>query len=261
MSKTPCISIYGMSAVHNIPNSNIQDLCPAFGDEQNAELSALFPKIPLRRIPRYARMGLLAGVKALQAIPFNQETGLVVGTAYAGIQMSFDFMNSILDAEPRLSSPTAFSHAVNNMGAGLLSLYLNLQGPCHTVTQFSLSFAGALQTASTLIHSNRAEFVLVGCMDEVDQRFTKICSAENLQLAEGAIFFIVGKEDENLPKISTSWTVKTSSDLVTEQSPLMRETPLYHALTTMMAIENSQNQDISCTSQHTQVCATIHIES
>ncbi len=256
MSNSPSLSIFSSGAVHNVTqNHSVNNPpAPAFTQEDNAKLSALFPNAPLRRIPRYARMGLLACAQALTNIPAEQRTslGLVVGTAYAGMGMSMDFMDSILDAEPRLSSPTAFSHAVNNMGAGLLSLYLGLQGPCHTATQFALSFAAAIQAAATLIYANRAEYVLVGCMDETDARFHKF-SPKNT-LFEGAIFFLVGKEDANHPKISIDWDEFSPENLINNQP---HTTALQSAAATLQAIEAKKDHAILC--QENGNCATIRI--
>ncbi len=195
-----------------------------------SDLPLLLPKTNMRRVPRYAKMGLLAAAKTLQDAGFAIPSGtqeqstqkaknmaLVIGTAFSSSQMNIDFMDSILDNSPELSSPTAFSHAVNNMGAGLISLILDIQGGCQTITQFDQSFAGAIQSALLLLASGKNDYVLVGAVDELDKRFTYTCK-EKLQstpypLTEGAVFFLLGKEEkgekeekeENKPAISISW--------------------------------------------------------
>lgn len=156
------------------------------------------PSPALRRVPRYARMGLLAALRAMQAAGWTKdshtgetgETALIIGSAWGGAQMSMDFMDSLLDDGPRLSSPTAFSHAVNNMGAGLISLLLDLRGACQTVSQFGLSFAGAVQAAALELGLGRARRVLVGALDESDPRFFRACpEAEGFGPArEGSVF-------------------------------------------------------------------------
>ncbi len=251
---TACLSVLGAGAIHNISDDYNKDNPPppVLNTEENTKLSTLFPKAPLRRIPPYARMGLLACAKALEGydnLPI-QSMGLVVGTAYAGIKMSMDFMDSILDAEPRLSSPTAFSHAVNNMGAGLLSLYLGLQGPCHTVTQFELSFAGAIQAANSLIYSGRAPYVLVGCMDESDPRFSKVCPEKGI--FEGAAFLLVTKEQANLPKICVNFHAQASPEQFEPSS-------LHSAVASVDALIKQNEKIIFCKSNNN-LCASIHIE-
>jgi hypothetical protein len=235
-------------------------------------LAELFEKLPLRRIPRYARMALLAAKLALRTAPAVNETrlGLVLGSAYASSQMSMDFMDSILDAEPRLSSPTAFSHAVNNMGAGLLSLYLGLRGPCCTVTQFDLSFAGALYLATNLLHSNRADAVLVGAVDEVDARFLQTCTpcmpSCALPHTAGAVFFLVTKPKEQLPHISVTWgKEKNVADTVFvagEQRALYGESPIAQALDTVLALHSlqaGQHGVAFAHDAHTDMAAAVHI--
>lgn len=290
------LSIAGKGLVHSLGDYNALcraydngDTCPAQSDLPKVDTAALadfLPKNVLRRIPRYARMGLLAAQRALDdsGLELKRENiGLVIGTAHAGVQMSMDFMDSILDGTPRLSSPTSFSHAVNNMGAGLLSLYLGLRAPCHTVTQFTLSFAGALQTASTILHAGRAEYVLVGAIDEQDPRFVRTCPQDllppqnspyaHLPLTEGAVFFLVGKANakeaestnagENAPvQISQVWQNKNSSPYAQNvlQHPfgmhasLYGITPMAQALDVLIALHNMKNTQtthvISCADAH-----------
>ncbi len=212
---TPWLKICGAGLVYTLPHvaaHSAQSLPRVKGQTKDLiqpdlqELPELLsqwrgkPCPPLRRIPLYARMGLLAALRALQESQWpmadeeqgHADTALILGTAHSGIVMSMDFMDSILDAEPRLSSPTAFSHAVNNMGAGLMSLLLDVRGPCQTLSQFELSFAGAVHTAALLLHSGRVKKALVGAMDECDARFSACCPSMT-NTAQGAVFFCMEK--------------------------------------------------------------------
>ena len=256
-------------------------------------LAAMLPGVSLRRVPKYARMGLIAAVEALksadlQVSDIEPDMGLVIGTAFSGAQMNIDFMDSILEASPHLSSPTAFSHAVNNMGAGLLSLFLNIRGGCQTVTQFDLSFAGALQTALLLLHSNKNEYVLLGAIDENDPRFIETCP-EHLHntpypYTEGAVFFLLGKNVPNTPQISVSWgdTVSSASNPSNTKNPSSANklmycgdftedkqvnnasfygtSPLAHALDTALAVScETENTVCLCKQKDIQQMAAISI--
>ena len=166
---------------------------------------------PLRRVPHYARYGLLAALRALREAGWNRDdarqTMLALGTAHSGTCMSMDFMDSLLDQGPRLSSPTAFSHAVNNMGAGLISLLLQVRGPCQTISQFGLSFAGALHAAALALHSGRARRALVGAVDETDPRF----ALHEQPCMQGGIFLCVeAAQEEAGLQICTLWGSDTA---------------------------------------------------
>lgn len=172
-------------------------------------LRELLPDVSLRRIPRYARLALLAvlraraGLRALEA----DRTALVVGTMFGGTAMSCDFMDSILESGPRLASPMAFSHSVNNMAAGLISLLLGLRGPCHTVMGGSLSLAAALDVARLLLLSGRADAALVCAVEEIDPRLAAVMPG--IPVMEGAVCLTVARGGaDTLPRIhSPIWTV------------------------------------------------------
>jgi len=283
-------AIAGAGLIHNL--GGFADLAAQAGALTHpsppdiAGLGALLPQVPLRRIPRYARMALLAAVRALDDAGWRQEPGLsdtalVIGTAYSGVQMSMDFIDSMLDEEPRLSSPTAFSHAVNNMGAGLLSLLLNLQGPCLSVSQFELSFAGALCAATTLLHAGRARRVLAGAVDETDERFTRCCPQivqTGIPLTEGAVFLCLEAPDAARPTLCVRWerdeddppplfvsgSPQPGEDASRRHEGLYGHSPLSQALDTLLALHAVQNgkttrADCLCTAATGKIAAVIEL--
>ena len=219
------LSVVGTGLVHSVGGKDAlaaiqRGQAQAISAPDISSLAALLPGVSLRRIPRYARMALLACVQALDAAGWRQKevlhrTALVFGTAYSSSQMSMDFMDSILDNGPHLSSPTAFSHAVNNMGAGLLSLLLGIEGPCFTISQFELSFAGAVSTAAALLGAGRAERVLLCAVDEIDSRFSRCCpeylSSKHPQ-TEGAVALCLGREIEGAPSLRVRWGQQPEAD-------------------------------------------------
>jgi len=292
MSKNDCLSaaIAGAGLAHSLGGlaqltAQRETLTHALPPD-TAELADALPDAPLRRVPRYARMALLAAVRALDDAGWRREslagdTALVIGTAYSGAQMSLDFMDSIIDNGPRLSSPTAFSHAVNNMGAGLLSLLLGLQGPCLTVSQFELSFAGAICAATTLLHAGRARRALVGAVDETDERFTRCCPQihkAGVPLTEGAVFLCLELPDPVRPTLRLRWErnaprplflsgrAQADEDASRRHEYLYGHGPLAHALDTLLALHSLRKgtirqADCLCTSANNERMAVIEIRS
>ncbi|MBQ4616137.1 MAG: beta-ketoacyl synthase chain length factor [Mailhella sp.] len=184
--------------------------------EAVASLSDYFPKPSLRRLPSYVRVGLLAAVRALENAgqwPCPGNMPIVIGSAYCCQKTSFDFMDSILDFGPKLASPLSFSHAVNNMAAGLFSLMLKSTGSCMTINNSQLSFAGALQTAVTMLDSGKADKILVGAVDEFDTRFGGLFPHK--KLIPSAAFFCLSKGTEGF-SIELDWEDTDTSCAVLE---------------------------------------------
>jgi hypothetical protein len=201
------------------------------------ELRTLLPGASLRRVPHFARMALLAAVRALRAAgkADSARTALALGTAYGSSEMNMDFMDSVLEHGPRLSSPTAFSHAVNNMGAGMISLLLDIRGPCLTISQFELSFAGALAAGRLLLQSGRADRVLVGAADETDARFAACCpqvAGQGIAQTEGAVFLCLDASRPADVAMDVEWGVAAADDALVllsggAQGPGRRNAPVY----------------------------------
>lgn len=204
---------------------------------------------PLRRIPPLARVGLLAALRAMEAAAWSRQpdgaadTALLIGTSFSSTAMSFDFMDSLLDQGPRLSSPTAFSHSVNNMGTGLISLMLGLRGPCQTISQFGLSFAGALHAAALTLHAERAAQALVGMLDERDPRL-EACLPGLTTFPPGmphggAVFLCVEAADADYagPSLAVQWE-GTGSFTLDAESASPDHGGLSHALDICRALES-----------------------
>jgi hypothetical protein len=291
MSKGDGLSaaVVGAGLVHSL--GGLADLTAGRGmptdpaPPDTSELTTVLPGVSLRRIPHYARMALLAAVRALDDAGWDRksemrDTALIIGTAYCGVQMSMDFMDSVLDDGPRLSSPTAFSHAVNNMGSGLLSLLLHMQGPCITVSLFELSFAGAVYAATTLLHAKRARRVLVGAVDETDERFTRTCpqlQKPGLAQTEGAVFLCLELPDPAHPTLRVRWenplspafisgNTRENEDQARRHDHLYGHGPLAQALDTLLALHAVQQGSATqleclCTTAGSERTAVLEIRS
>ena len=250
------VAVLGMGVVHSF--GGIPELLRSASGEipghqknihpiNTEELTDILPMRACRRVPYVARVALMAASRALAAAklhPAQVDLGIACGTAFSSIQTGLDFMDSILDNSPRLSSPTAFSYSVSNMAAGMLSMLLGVRGPTLTVTQFSLSFAGALTSASAMIADERSEYVLVGAFEEHDTRFDHTMAyagSPQYPEAEGAVFFVLGKQKAGYPTIRVAWNPAPGTvPPLTTAKPVVNifgNTSLGHAMETCLLLQ------------------------
>jgi 3-oxoacyl-[acyl-carrier-protein] synthase II len=135
-----------------------------------AELETFVPKRSLRRIDHFSQMALLGAYLALQDAGITslsgKRTGLVVCSGYGASNTTFSFLDSIIDDGDVCASPTLFSNSVHNAAAGHISILLELDGPCLTVSQFEMSVPSALLSASRWLEEGRVDQVLFGAVDE-----------------------------------------------------------------------------------------------
>ncbi len=135
-----------------------------------APLSGFLPTRATRRVDRFSRLALLGAQLALEdagrpEIPPGR-LGVVVCSGYGAAETTFRFLDSILDDGDGCASPTRFSNSVHNAAAAHISVLLGLTGPSLTVSQFELSFASGLLTASQWLAEHRVDAVLCGGVDE-----------------------------------------------------------------------------------------------
>lgn len=133
-------------------------------------LETFVPKRSLRRVDHFSQMAILGAHLALQdaGMPSlaGKRVGLVICTGYGAAQATFSFQDSIIDDGDICASPTLFSNSVHNAAAGHLSILLELDGPCLTVSQFEMSVSSGLLSAHKWLEEDRVDLVLFGAVDE-----------------------------------------------------------------------------------------------
>jgi 3-oxoacyl-[acyl-carrier-protein] synthase II len=91
----------------------------------------------------------------------------VIASGYGASKSTFDFLDSMIDGEGHYTSPTLFSNSVHSSAASHLSIVLEMEGPCLTVSQFEMSPISALLTTHQWLLEGRVEAVLFGAVDEI----------------------------------------------------------------------------------------------
>ncbi|MFH0944951.1 MAG: beta-ketoacyl synthase N-terminal-like domain-containing protein [Planctomycetota bacterium] len=125
----------------------------------------------LRRLDQLSRMALLSAHLALEDAglerPDPPRVGLVFGTGHGPQLTSFAFQDGLLDDANRFASPTLFVNSVHNSLASQVSIAMNIEGPCQTVTTFGQTVVVALDIARGWLDAGEVDLVLVGLGDEI----------------------------------------------------------------------------------------------
>lgn len=123
----------------------------------------------LRRADKLSKMAVLAAAAALDdsgIAPAGTRVGIILATAFGAHVTTFDFLDGIIDYGEASVSPTAFSNSVHNAAASYIATTLGLRGPTLTVTAFRFSFEEALQLADAWLAQGRADYFLVGAVEQ-----------------------------------------------------------------------------------------------
>ncbi len=151
-----------------------------------------------KRMTRLERMALGAAQRALPPGMETRDLALVFGTGYGGLASTADFLEGLATRGAAFGSPIAFQQSVHHSPAGQLSIMLGSHGPSLTLSAREISGEVALQVATTLLGTGRAERVLVVAADEWTETVAAgyrafDCSAAP-SLGEGAAALLLGKE-------------------------------------------------------------------
>jgi len=170
------------------------------GVEDGYRIRAL-PELADNRAKRMTRLERMALGAAQRVLPPGMETrdlALVFGTGYGGLASTADFLQGIATRGAAFGSPIAFQQSVHHSPAGQLSIMLGSRGPSLTLSAREISGESALQVATTLLATGRADRVLVVAADEWTETLAAgyrafDCSAPP-SLGEGAAALLLGKE-------------------------------------------------------------------
>ena len=135
-----------------------------------ARIESFLPVRSLRRIDHFSRMALLGTHLALKdADQLNRDMtkmGIVVATGYGAMKSTYALKDSIRNNGDTGASPTKFSNSVHNSAAAHIAIFLKINGPNFTVSQFEISIPAALLTACQWLREGRVDSVLFGGVDE-----------------------------------------------------------------------------------------------
>ena len=160
-----------------------------------------------RRMESFTQMGVLACKLALKDagidIRADKITGMVFGSAYGCMNASFSFQDSMIEYGDFCPSPTHFVNSVHNTPASQISITLNLQGPCATVSCFEMTTALVMQTAWDFLAMDMADVVVAAIGEENGEirqyataSFSKDKSDDPIELSEAFVCFILEKDQQ-----------------------------------------------------------------
>ena len=121
-----------------------------------------------RRLPNFIQYAVAAAKMALEDAgiapgSFDPDrAGVVVGSGIGGIDVIEEQHKILLSKGPRRVSPFFVPHEIINMGAGKISIDLNLRGPNSATVTACASANHAIGTCFHLLQRNEADFMIAG---------------------------------------------------------------------------------------------------
>jgi len=170
-------------------------------------IDAVIPARNRRRMEPFVQMGVLACHRALRdaaiSVSADKRIGIVFGSAYGCMNASFSFQDSIIDYGDACPSPTHFVNSVNNTPASQISMSLDIQGPCISVSCFEMTTASVMQCAWNLLETDMADVVLA-CIGEENGDIRQYATAtyvsdtpmDSINPSEAITCFILEREQQ-----------------------------------------------------------------
>lgn len=156
----------------------------------------------LRRADKLSKMAVMAAAAALDdsgSVLTGKRVGIILATAFGAHVTTFDFLDGIIDYGEAGVSPTAFSNSVHNAAASYIATTLDLHGPTLTVTAFRFSFEAALQLADAWLAQGRADYFLVGAVEQYGEVLGHVAAMKLSQPADARLHPFAFMPTANLP--------------------------------------------------------------
>ena len=126
-----------------------------------------------RRLSRLLKMALVCSKQALAQAGDPLPDGVVTGTGLGCIEDTEKFLNTLLDNELGMLSPTSFIQSTHNTISGQIALMLKCHSYNNTWAHRWLSFEQAMDDALLLLEEGH-HHVLVGSADDLTPRVHEI---------------------------------------------------------------------------------------
>lgn len=186
-------------------------------EQDPPDYNVLIQSRAARRMAKIIKMGVGAAKLCLDVAGSQKPAAIITATGMGCIQDTENFLNSCIENEPGLVSPTSFIQSTHNTVGAQIGLILDCNGYNVTYVQRGFSFESALLDAGLWIRENPGEEILVGAADEITPLYYSISkdlgvfkseAFESFQLleektkgflaGEGAAFFLLtDKKSEN----------------------------------------------------------------
>lgn len=171
------------------------------------------PKL-LRRMSKIVRMGIVSASTAMKDADIDNPDAIVTGTGM-GCQVDTEkFLNSMIENNEGLLTPTSFIQSTHNTVGGTIALGKQNHNYNLTYVHRTFSFESALLDSILLLNEGKAKNVLLGGFDEITEEswliktkidFYKANATSNLnvlsdkqkgaQAGEASSFFVLSDEE------------------------------------------------------------------
>lgn len=126
------------------------------------------PKL-LRRMSKIVRMGIVSAKTALDKAGIENPDAIITGTGMGCQADTEKFLNSMIENNEGLLTPTAFIQSTHNTVAGAIALGLQNHETNLTYVHRTFSFESALLDSILLINEGKAKNILLGGFDEITE--------------------------------------------------------------------------------------------
>jgi 3-oxoacyl-[acyl-carrier-protein] synthase II len=153
-----------------------------------------------RRLDRASRLTAVACQRALGERRGDEDTGLVLGSAFGALDATSTFLRRLVEKGARLVPPAEFPSLVPSSPAGYASIYLGLGGPTFVVADLSTSGESAFAQGWELVAAGEVDRMCVAAAEEKSAIVDAVLSVifaqqESSARKEGAAALVLEAED------------------------------------------------------------------
>jgi 3-oxoacyl-[acyl-carrier-protein] synthase II len=156
-----------------------------------------------RRMSRVIKMGVASGLNCLNQAELESPDAIITATGFGCFEDSLKFLESLIQNKETILSPTPFIQSTHNTIGAQIALLRSCYGYNNTHVHGGFSFENALIDSYLYLAEHPEHNILIGAADELTPAFIELKENENsdipgstanLNLGEGAAFFLVNKK-------------------------------------------------------------------